>query len=196
MAQGRWVLKCEKNGIKVYTRKLDSTSLKAVKASCILMTSITTVTDVLLDINSSKEWMYATKKVSVLKHISPTEVIYYSEISLPWPISNRDFIADFSITQDTTTKVVKATCINKPGMLPQYKNIVRVEQSWSQWTITPLPGGRLSIEYELQVDPGGSVPAWLINLFATTGPVYTFQKLQEQVKKSAYNNTSMAFIKE
>jgi len=62
--------------------------------------------------------------------------------------------------------------------------------------ITPIPQGGVKIEYELQVDPGGKVPAWLVNMFATKGPFETFKKLQQQVKKPVYSRRSFAFVKE
>ncbi|MES1219819.1 MAG: START domain-containing protein [Bacteroidota bacterium] len=194
-AQDMWQLKLDKEGIKVYTKKCDGTPVKSVKAECVMTTSVSDLTAILLDINKSKEWIYATKSVSVLKEISPSEIIYYSEVELPWPVSNRDFIVDLSVTQDSATKIVTVTSINKSNLIAPSKDVVRVEHSWSQWKISPLPGGRLNVEYELQVDPGGKIPAWLTNMFATTGPFYTFQKLKEQLKKAGHQDASLAFIK-
>ena len=188
MAQGGWAMKLNKEGIKVYTKDAAGSPIKAIKTECELETTIDVLTSVLLDVNDSKEWIYATKKATLLQQLSPTQVIYYSEIALPWPINNRDFIVQLSITQDSVSKTVKAVSINKPGWLPRFKDIVRVEQAYAQWLITPMANGRLHVEYELQVDPGGCIPAWLVNMFATTGPFYTFQKLREQVKKPEYNN--------
>ena len=188
MAQGGWAMKLNKEGIKVYTKDAAGSPIKAIKTECELETTIDVLTSVLLDVNDSKEWIYATKKATLLQQLSPTQVIYYSEIALPWPINNRDFIVQLSITQDSVSKTVKAESINKPGWLPRFKDIVRVEQAYAQWLITPMANGRLHVEYELQVDPGGCIPAWLVNMFATTGPFYTFQKLREQVKKPEYNN--------
>ena len=188
MAQGGWAMKLNKEGIKVYTKDAAGSPIKAIKTECDLETTIDVLISVLLDVNDSKEWIYATKKATLLQQLSPTQVIYYSEIALPWPINNRDFIVQLSITQDSVSKTVKAVSINKPGWLPRFKDIVRVEQAYAQWLITPMANGRLHVEYELQVDPGGCIPAWLVNMFATTGPFYTFQKLREQVKKPEYNN--------
>ncbi len=196
IAQQDWTLKLSREGIKVYTKITDVSSIKAVKAECELETSIAALTSVLLNVNNSKEWIYATKTVTLLQQLSPTELIYYSEVALPWPISNRDFIVQLSITQDSITKKVKAITTNKPDWLPHFNDIVRVKQSYSQWLITPMGNGWLHVEYELQVDPGGCVPAWLVNMFATTGPFYTFQKLREQVKKPEYKDVSLAYIEE
>ena len=185
-AQQDWVLKLNKDGIRVYTKNYQGSPVKAVKALCRIGASVSTLTSILRDVRNSKEWMYATKSVALLKELSPTEVIYDSEIELPWPVSNRDFIVHQSITQDSVTNTVKITCVNKPDFIARSKGIVRIEQAYSQWLIHPLAGGQLDVEFELRVDPGGNIPAWLVNLFALTGPFHTFQKLREQVKKAEY----------
>ena len=74
------------------------------------------------------------------------------------------------------------------------KNIVRIPQSYSKWYIQPLQKGQVQIEYILQVDPGGMVPAWLINLFAARGPFESFKNLRKQVKKDIYNRVKIDFI--
>ncbi|HTL10172.1 MAG TPA: START domain-containing protein [Chitinophagaceae bacterium] len=195
-AQNNWELKVDRDGIKVYTKKLDSSPLKAVKTVCTINTSLSVLTAVLLDVNGSLDWVYSTKSITLLKQVSPSELIYYSEIDVPWPASNRDFIVGIVVTQDERTKAVTVLGINKPNYLPEKKDIVRIQQSYSKWLITPIPQGGVKIEYELQVDPGGKVPAWLVNMFATKGPFETFKKLQQQVKKPVYSRRSFAFVKE
>ncbi len=196
VAQKDWELKVDKEDIKVYTKNMDNSALKAIKITCSINASLAGLTAVLLDIPGSIDWVYATKKVTVLKPVSPAEVIYYSELNVPWPVSNRDFIVDLKVTQDEKTKIVTVIGYNKPAYLPVYKNIVRIQQSYSKWVIYPMPNAQVRIEYVLQADPGGSVPAWLINMFATKGPFETFKKLREQVKKPAFGHISLPFIKD
>ena len=195
-AQKDWDLRVDKEGIKVYTKKLDSSPFKAVKTVCTLNTSLSVLTAVLLDIKNTPDWVYATKKITLLKQLSGAELIYYSEIEVPWPVNNRDFIVQLIVTQDPKSKVVSVLGENKPAFLPENKNIVRIQHSYSRWLITPISNNQVKIEYLLEVDPGGSVPAWLINMFATKGPFETFKKLVEQVKKPAYAKVSLPFIKD
>lgn len=195
-AQPDWRLKQDRENIKVYTKNIINSPLKAIKIVGNVNASLSALTAVLLDINSTKDWVYATKSISVLKIISPSELIYYSELEIPWPVSNRDFIVLLKVTQDEKTKTVSVDGFNRPAYLPPNKNIVRIQQSFSKWLITPVQNGQLKIEYVLEVDPGGSVPAWLINLFATKGPFETFKKLREQVRKPAYANLKLGFIRE
>ncbi len=195
-SQNDWALKLDKQGIKVYTRNLNNTPFKVVKTVCTIDASLTRLTAVLLDINSCTDWVYATKSCRLLKQPSPSELFYYSEVTVPWPVNNRDFIVRLKVTQDAKTKVVTVEGENKPTYLPEKNNIVRIQQSYSKWIIVPQPNGQVKIEYVLQVDPGGLVPAWLINLFATRGPFESFEKLRVQVKKSAYNQVNLPFIKD
>ena len=37
--------------------------------------------------------------------------------------------------------------------------------------------------YIFEIDPGGSVPAWFVNMFADKGPYETFKQLAETLKK-------------
>jgi len=195
-AQAGWEQKMDREGIKVFMRQMDNSPLKAVKTVCTINTSLSVLTAVLLDIPGSAEWVYATRKIAVLKKNSPSELVYYSELNIPWPVTNRDFIVLLTVTQDQKTKAVTVLGDNKPDYLPEYKNIVRIQRSYSKWLITPLQNGQVKIEYILEVDPGGSVPAWLINLFAGKGPFETFKKLREQVKKPIYHHVSLPFIKD
>ena len=195
-SQKNWELKVDKEGIKVYTKSGEHSSFKSVKTVCTIDASLSRLTAVLLDIDRTVDWVYATKKCSVLKQVSQSESIYYSEIDAPWPVSNRDFIVRLWAVQDEKTKAVSVLAENKPSYLPEHDDIVRIKQSYSKWVIEPLKGGKVKVEYTLQVDPGGNIPAWLINLFATKGPYESFKKLRLQVKKDIYNNVSLPFIKD
>lgn len=193
--QGDWELKMNKDGITVYTKNLENSPYKAIKTVCTINATMSRLTAVLLDIENSADWVYSTKKCSVLKVSSPTDLTYYSEIAVPWPVSNRDFIIRLKVSQDEKTKAVTVLGENKPTYLPENKNIVRIQRSFSKWVITPQPNGLLRIEYLLEVDPGGTIPAWLINMFATKGPFETFKNLRQQVKKPRYDKVTLAFIR-
>ena len=192
--QGDWVLKIEKQGIAVYTRVLPDSKFKAIRVKLELETSLSRMVAVLLDVNAAVDWVYATKSAVLLKQVSPSEVFYYSEINIPWPFSNRDFIAQLKVRQDSLTKVVTVNGPTVPDYLPEKKGIVRVSRSEGKWVITPIGKGRIRVEYTLWTDPGGDLPAWLFNLFVTDGPMESFVKLKEQLKKPEYGRVRFSFI--
>ncbi|PUZ20988.1 lipid-binding protein [Chitinophaga costaii] len=196
MAQTDWKLNTDKGGIKIYTSLLSDSKVKAVKVSCNVQSTLSQFITLLLDVKSAPEWVYHTKSAVLVKQVSPSELYYYSEVNLPWPIQNRDFVAHLTVTQHPVTKVVTVDGPAVGGMVPVKTGIVRIENSMGKWVITPLVNGYLSVIYTLHVDPGGSLPAWLVNMFATEGPYKIFENLQQQLLKPAYKGVKLAYIKE
>jgi len=194
--QDNWTLKSEKEGIRVYTRTFPDSKFKAIRVELELKAGLSQMVAVLLDVNAAVDWVYATKSSVLLKRVSPTELYYYSEVSIPWPFNNRDFIAQLKVSQDSATHVVTVDGPTMADYLPVKKDIVRVTRSEGKWVLTPVGRGRIRVEYELRTDPGGDLPAWLFNLFVTKGPMESIENLKQQLKKPAYANVRLAFIVE
>lgn len=193
--QDTWTLKTNKDGIAIYTKTIENSNYKGIRVKCSLPATLSQFVAVIMDVNTATEWLYSTKSSTLLKQVSPAEVYYYSEVGLPWPLSNRDFICHLTARQDPRTKVVTIDGPVVPDYMPQKDGIVRVTHSSGKWIITPAENNTVNIEYTLEADPGGSIPAWLVNLFVTKGPMESFKKLKNQINKSQYKKAQYAFIK-
>ena len=193
-AQSDWELRTEKQDIKVYTRTFPDSKFKAIKVELILQATMSRLVTVLLDIKTAPQWVYATKSATVLKQVSPLDVIYYSEVKLPWPMSNRDFIAHLITTQDPHTHIVTILGPTLNDYVPEKKDLVRVKRSEGKWVLTPMDKGYIRVEYTLRTDPGGDIPAWLFNLFVTKGPLESFEHLKTHLNKPEYANSRLPFI--
>jgi hypothetical protein len=194
--QQGWVLKNKTDNILIYTRDEPGSRFDAIRVTCELTATLSQFVSVIMDVNAGAEWVYSTKSSVLLKQVSPSELFYYSEVNLPWPITNRDFIAHLTVSQDPISHVVTIKGPTVNHYLPEKKNIVRVAHSEGLWVITPLPGHKVSVEYTLITDPGGSLPAWMVNLFATKGPLESFKKLAIQLRKPVYASAHLPFIQE
>jgi hypothetical protein len=193
--QEDWKLKQNKDGIEIYTKTLENSHLKGIKVLCALPVTLSQLVAVIMDVNTAVDWVYSTKSSTLLKKVSVSELYYYSEVSLPWPISNRDFVAHLKVTQDPHNKVVTIDGPVIPNYIPQKKDIIRVRNSYGKWILTPQKNST-KIEYTLETDPGGSLPAWLVNLFVAKGPHETFVKLKEQLKKEQFKDIDLTYIKD
>jgi len=71
--------------------------------------------------------------------------------------------------------------------------VVRVKGS-GYWQVDVLDNGLLQISFQMQVDPGGSIPAWLVNMFTGETPYQTLSKIRELVKRPEYQNRNFDFI--
>ncbi len=193
--QNQWKLKTEKDGIKVYTSPVLNSKVKAVRVECTFQATLSQFIAVILDVKGCVDWVYHTRSCELVKQISPAELYYYSEINLPWPVENRDFVAHLTVTQNPHTKAVTIDGPAVAGFVPVKKDIVRINGSKGKWVVEPV-GNEVKVEYTLQIDPGGAIPAWLVNMFAAEGPLQSFQKLKLQLKKSQYRNVRLSFIQD
>lgn len=194
--QPEWKLIKEDTGIKVYSKTVADSKIKAIKAELILKASVTQLVALLLDVNAATQWVFHTKSCVLIRKISASELYYYSEVSLPWPLENRDFVAHIKVSQDLKTKIVTVNAPAVPGWIPEKSGIVRISHSVGLWIITPIDIDKIKLEYSLQVDPGGVIPAWVVNTFAAQGPIESFKKMRIQLKLPQYKNISLAFIED
>jgi hypothetical protein len=192
--EDQWSFLTQKDGIKVYNKSVPNSKVKALKVEVVLNTSLSAVVALLLDVKGAKEWVYHTKSCVLIKQVSPSELYYYSEVSLPWPLENRDFVAHVKVAQDKNTKVVIVDAPAVPGFIAAKKGIVRVDHSVGYWVITPMDKGRVSIQYSLQVDPGGIIPAWAVNALSSQGPIESFMKMKQMLLRPEYKNVALNFI--
>ncbi|HEX7692629.1 MAG TPA: START domain-containing protein [Sediminibacterium sp.] len=189
-----WKLRTNKNGIRVYSREVSGSKIHALKVESTFDVPASRLIAVILDIEGATEWLYSTKSCTTLKTVSPSEVYYYSEVRFPWPVSNRDFIAHLKVSQDAGTKTIHVHAENVSEMVPEKKGIVRITQSVGEWTIQPEGKDKIYVQYELRVDPAGSLPAWLVNMLSSKGPYESFLNLKTQLLKPKYANAKFSFI--
>ena len=183
----QWVIRKDKDGIKIYTAKLPNESFRAVKVECFMNATADQLLAVLLDINNNHEWVYKTIASEIVKPISDRELIYHAQMECPWPFSNRDIIAHLKIARQSPS-VITISSQAKPDLLPTEEDVVRIRSSKAQWTITDMKDQVIKVEYTIQFDPGGNIPPWLLNLFITDGPYESFRKMKERVDLPAYQH--------
>ncbi len=179
-AQGKWELRKNENGIEVYTRKAAVGNIKELRVICELETSETQLISILQDIGNYSAWVYSNKKSVIIKTITPQNIIYYTQSHLPWPIKDRDLIVQLSIT--STPQALNIQAKSLPDFLPKNDSYIRVPYSLAQWKITQGLNNKLKVDYTFSLDPGGSIPAWLVNATMAIGPYNSFMKLKEVLK--------------
>jgi hypothetical protein len=180
-AQNAWIVKKEKNGIRISSRSSEFSKFNDLKIEMDLTGTVSQLAAILLDVARYTEWAYGTKTCMLIKKVSNSEVIYYSEFDVPWPATNRDLYADFKVVIDSVSKSLKVISVGMKDYQPEKKDLVRVPMSKGTWNVTTISSKIIHLEYILAVNPGGSVPAWILNMFATRGPMETFERLKEKM---------------
>jgi hypothetical protein len=179
--QDNWVFQKEKDGIKISSRPNQQSPFNDVRVELDVPGNIDQLSAILLDIPRYTEWAYATRKSVLIKSLGPGSLIYYSEIDVPWPATDRYFYAQFELKKDPVEHTMQLTSVNLPDYLPVPKDLVKVAFSSGSWKVTTLSKKTIHIDYILQLNPGGTLPAWMLNLFSIKGPLETFENIKQKM---------------
>lgn len=193
---GEWELAKEKDGIKVYTRKLEDSRIKEFKAESEVETTLSSLVAFMTDIPALPEWVHECQDSEFLEKVSEKELIYYIVIDAPFPFSDRDMIQKMSLTQDKKTKELTVSLNNLPDYLDEKDGRVRMPDARGFWRFTPTNDDKLKILFQYRNDPGGNLPAWLVNPFIVSSPFNSVQNLREMVKNEKYQKAKIDWIVE
>lgn len=182
----------DNDGISVYKIKNAHENLNRIIARMKVESNYLEVLCLVKDFEHQKDWIYANHKAFMLDSISPYCWIYYGVSETPWPLLDRDVVAEVELTIDTSQNAIIIHSTAKPDMIPASKDLVRIQMLDSKWTIIKVDQNHSIIELDLLVDVGGNIPRWVVNLFSSKGPTGTFKNLKKELEKDidracAYN---------
>lgn len=190
-SQDGWKYAAGRNGIKVYSKTVADSKIKAMKAECVLDADVEEILALLMDVKAAEKWVCHTKSCSLIRKVSDSEMYYHTEVSLPWPLDNRDFVTHLKVLRDAHSGVVIVDAPAVPGVMPARDGVVRISHSKNQWTLKPVQGGKTHVEYTLQVDPGGHIPAHVVNMFACRAPIETFGNMRKELQSRKRRKAQM-----
>lgn len=171
------VLKKEKEGIKVYTCKSDTSKFRSLQAEFVIEnTSIEELKAFMFTVSKYTHWQYDATEASMLKRINNNDMIYRVVIDAPWPVDNRELIVQFSTVvhdADHANFYIKTVSSD----FPLSDNLIRIPFSQARWDITRI-NNALHVSYHMNINPGGYVPAFLINMAMAEGPYQSFRSLK------------------
>ena len=190
-----WDLAKEGKGIEVYTRKVGGSKFKEYKGIMTVEAPLSGLVALVDDASAYPKWIDTCKEGKTLKRISPKESYVYT-VNKAFPVANRDAIVRNVILQDPETLAVTIEIEGKPDSIPVNEKLVRVTYIKGFWRFTPLDQGKVEVVYQVHNEPGGGIPAWLVNSFVVKQPFRTLVNMQKMVKESRYPDKTFDFIKE
>jgi hypothetical protein len=174
-------LKKDKDDIQVYTCKSDSSKFRSLKAEFVIEdTSIEELKEFLFTVSNYMKWQFDVTEATMLKRINEDEMIYRVVIDAPWPVDNRELIVHFAIGLQEADRA-NFTINTVPSDLPIQEDLVRIPYSKASWDITRVDHS-LHVTYRMNINPGGNVPAWLVNLAMADGPHESFRDLKKLIE--------------
>lgn len=178
----------DRNDIQVYNRSIKGSDFKEFMAQTTLDAKLSTIIAVFNDTHAGVEWVENVDEMHTEKVISDSETITVTYSKAPWPVADRDAVVLNKTTQDPDTLVVTIEQEGIPDYLTLKDGVVRVKSLTSQWVFTPVSDSVTHVHYQVLTDPGGNLPAWLINLVSVSQPYNSLLGLKQMVKREKYHN--------
>ena len=128
-----WVLKKNENNIKVYLRKNEKNTSEYL-AETVIGSDIESILKFILDFDNSYKWMYRLEESKILEKSNDTLFYVYFKMEMGWPLKKRDLVSDVKISREDNIVTVDLT--STPGYIPLDKNLIRIIDSKSTWTLS------------------------------------------------------------
>jgi hypothetical protein len=177
----QWKLKKEKNGITVFTRLMEGSKFKEYKSVCELSATPQQLHDLLLDVKTYTKWMDRVIHAEIVETNGEDVFYVYSEVKVPWPFDNRDQITKSVVKRDTVTGAIAIEVTIIPDYMPEKKGVIRLPSGRGSWVFTPKENGMTEAYHWFGGDPGGNIPAWIMNMFLVEGPYNTMMGMQQMI---------------
>ena len=165
--------------MQVYLRSTTGTSIKSAKGEVELTVKLNDLLAVLEDTATFPHWLYQCKYATTIKQPSVIERYDYILTDMPWPNWDRDVVVRSVFQQDLRSKQVTISFDSAPDLVALKPGVVRIRRMTGNMRITPLTQGRLKLVYEVNVDPGGRIPKWLVNDLVLDFPFFSLKNLRE-----------------
>ena len=188
----KWEMFDEEDGIRMFRRSVPGSSVVALRGEGFVEAPIARVASVLADRKRSTEWIDRLVKTKVLEQINETESINWNHIKTPTPLKDRDFVFKSVITTDPAQKKVVFSyySVTHKGA-PVTDDYVRGSFKGGKFELTMATRTNKDgtktrgtiVNAEVEVDPAGSVPTFIVNMVQKSWPHKTLTALRKQVAK-------------
>jgi hypothetical protein len=192
-SQEKWELNKDSDGIKVYSKEVEGYRFKSFRGTTIIKGTLQNFIFTLSDIKNIPDWGHNVESAKLLEQSGDTIQIYYSIAKAPFPYKNRDGVYQNSYKWDSTSKTLIIDIKVLDEYIEENNKYVRV-RGYGYWKIKVLSKNKLETTFSMQVDPGGSVPAWIANMFVDDTPYYTLKNIKKIIENNRNTSYNYNFI--
>lgn len=176
-----WEFAKEKDGIRIYTMKVDGKPLKAYKGIAEINAPADKVFALIEDVNNTDWWDKNLSQIKVLGYEKNRFARYHLIFDMPWPVSDRELYVDAKVTVEPETGIRKITAGPLQVDIPAQKEMIRIDEYRQTWTVRPVNPNLTHVTLEGFVNPGGSLPAWVINMFIVDSPMNSIGEIRKRM---------------
>ncbi len=193
---GEWELAKKRDGVSVYTRAVEGSEYLAFKGESVVEGSVAALVAVMYDTPAASEWLHQCSFAMTLEEKSFEKNYIFQRYDLPFPVSNRQVILQSTLfwTADGArleTKEANSYCDDYQTERCEKVNestLIKFTRSRGHYLFTPINEHQTKVLWEQHTEPGGKIPAWLVNALVIEIPFNSLQRLGTLVKDEKYRN--------
>lgn len=163
-----WSPAVERDGVRVESRPVAGSAVREVRACAVLPLPAERLFAILEDVEQQAGRIPPTVEARLLHKEGP-DAWYYVVVDPP-AVSRRDYCIHTSAVATPDGGFRTDFAATSEHCPPPRPGLVRIAETRGSWTLTPRAGGATEVRYQGHTDPGGGLPAWLVNR-ATPGSI-------------------------
>lgn len=181
LAENEWKLSLEKDNISVFTREVEFSNFDEFLAEAKMTGTIEDFKRIITDIENYSDWVPDCKSIEILETPNPNNITYHMKLKVPFPFTKRDIVQQIILNESENR--LEVLIHNHPNKVKKDKKYVRMLKAHGKWTIQEVSKREISVRFQYFADPGGDIPAWLVNSFIVKNPhksLVNMRKLMEE----------------
>ena len=189
-----WRFVYEADGITVHKRIKEDTNFFEFKSTGVLRGEISDYLSVILDTEIMPDWAPQCLEAQNVESINDRETIIYVACNGVWPVADRDYVAKRTIISNSNSEKstirVNINLIENPGA-PDIKSRVHIPYLQCCWILKRINPSHTHVELRACVDPGGWLPAWLVNWGHRWIPYRYLKDLESKIVERSHTATEL-----
>src|SRR5690606_2173557 len=175
-----WKLISDRSDIQVYWRHREESRLKTFRGvTRFALADEYALAGVLNDYKNMPKWLHFVDDASEISRDGPLLRNLRFGTHLPWPLADREAVLQVDVQQKLTPEEETVTMApsNRPRLSPPDPDYVRFVEMQGVFKMRRLAEDMVEVTYDLVLDPGRYMPAWLVNLPMRDAPYFTLARL-------------------
>jgi len=178
-----WQPLVTQDGVVVEERATAGRALPELRASAEIEAGIFDVLAVITDVPRQTQWMHDCVESRLVREEGDDVSLIYNRTDAPWPVSDRDVVlrSQTTLLAPSGHVEVRFSNVTDPGA-PPVDGVVRMPRLVGSYDLLSVSPTRTSVRYQLDIDPGGSLPGFAVTRTTRRTPLYTLLGLRRQVE--------------
>jgi hypothetical protein len=182
---GDWEVVSRSKGVVVSLREEADREFPTFRGVGRIAAPMWDVFAVISDVDSHTQWMHQCAAARVVEVESKRVRYVYNRTDAPWPVADRDVVVRsvVSFPKDGAEIRLDFTGVMNKGI--PILGVIRMPFMKGSYHLEAESETMTKVEYQVNADPGGTIPDWLVERVTRDLPMHTVANLRAHAVRKA-----------